>query len=228
MDGIPYDIALISDVPHILKNIRNALLNNDTFKIHDEYVEIFGLSTNEVRLSTIQKICELQKDMELKIAPHLKPSMVNKKMSSFERMRVKPARAVLSRKTANAIRFCVDHYPLHFNQDDITTAVFIEQIGDWYETMNNGKFELAFSKYKPEVYAECVTWLENFMYFFSSTKMHSSQHEDALKPTQKGVLMTTKSTVTLQKDLLNTGFKYVLSSRFSNDPKKILFDFSTN
>ena len=101
--------------------------------------------------------------------------------------------------------------------DDVTTAVFIEQVGDWYEVMNNNKIELCFSKHKPQAHEECLQWLEHFMYFFSSTKMHSSQQQDSLKPTQKGVLMTTKSIVTLQKTLLDNGFDFVLSSRFSND-----------
>ena len=73
MEGIPYKIAMISDVPHILKNIRNGLLKNKVFTIDDKYVHKYNLKTNEVRLSTIQKVVDIQKDMELKIAPHLKP-----------------------------------------------------------------------------------------------------------------------------------------------------------
>ena len=129
VEGIPYKIAMISDVPHILKNIRNGLLKNKVFTIDDKYVQKFNLKTNEVRFSTIQKVVDLQKDMELKIAPHLKPHMVDRNMSSFSKMRVTPARAVLSRNTANAIRFCVKHYPSQFTDEDLTTAVFIEHIG---------------------------------------------------------------------------------------------------
>ena len=46
---------MISDVPHILKNIRNGLLNNKVFQIDEKYVKQFDLATNEVRLSTIKK-----------------------------------------------------------------------------------------------------------------------------------------------------------------------------
>ena len=124
---------MISDVPHILKNIRNGLLNNKVFTIADKYVEKYDLATNEVRLSTIKKVSDLQKNCELKIAPHLKPHMLSPKMSSFERMRVNPARALLSRDTANAIRFCVEHYPYQFTKEDLTTAVFIEKIGKFIQ-----------------------------------------------------------------------------------------------
>ena len=218
IEGIPHKIALISDVPHILKNIRNALLNNKVFKIDDRFVKEFKLSTNEVRLSTIEKVVNLQSNMELKIAPHLKPSMINPKMSGFDRMRVNPARSVLSQETANAIRFCTEHYD-NFNHEDLTTALFIEHIGDWFEIMNNRKISFAFSKHKPEEYDKHLDWLIHFMDFFSTTKMHKSQKDNSLKPTQKGVLLTTMSILMVQKDLLlpENGFDFVLSARFSND-----------
>ena len=69
--GIPYPICAVSDVPHILKNIRNGLVNNKVYYIDDEYVKSHNLKTNEVRLETIQKLIDLQENMELKIAPHL-------------------------------------------------------------------------------------------------------------------------------------------------------------
>ena len=76
---------------------------------------------------------------------------------------------------------------------------------------------MAFSNYKPETHERYVNWLGHFVDFFTSTKLHPSQKDDALKPTQKGVLLTTHSILMLQKELLNVGFDFVLSSRFSND-----------
>ena len=76
-----------------------------------------------------------------------------------------------------------------------------------------------FSFENPEKYDEYLDWLIHFMEFFSSTKLHSTQKQNALKPTQKGVLLTTMSILMLQKDLLlpENGFEFVLSARFSND-----------
>ena len=79
-------------------------------------------------------------------------------MSSFSKMRVTPARAVLSRNTANAIRFCVKHYPSQFTDEDLTTAVFIEHIGDWYEICNNHRRGIAFSYYNREAHERYVNW----------------------------------------------------------------------
>ena len=101
------------------------MISNFCPSIDKKYVEEFDLTTDEVRLFTIKKVVDLQENMELKIAPHLKPNMVNPNMSGFEKMRVNPARSVLSRETANAIRFCVQHYPEKFDCEDLTTAVFI-------------------------------------------------------------------------------------------------------
>ena len=90
--------------------------------------------------------------------------------------------------------------------------------GDWYEIMNNKKFALAFSKNKPDIHDKYMDWLIHFMDFFATTTLHKSQKESVLKPTQKGVLMTTLSVLQLQHFLLDiVGFQYVLSARFSND-----------
>ena len=72
VEGIPYPICAVSDVPHLLKNIRNGLLNNKVYYIDDTYVKAHNLTTNEVRISSIQKLIDLQENMELKIGEFLR------------------------------------------------------------------------------------------------------------------------------------------------------------
>ena len=148
------------------------------------------------------------------LAPHLKTKSLE--LSSFERMRVNPARSVLSRETASAIRYCVEYYPEIFNDDDLTTAFFLEATADWFNICNNRSFKLAFSKKKPEVHKEYVDWLKWYMEFYCSMKLSEKQGA-SLKPTQKGLIMATSSILILQESLLDSGFEFVLSARFTND-----------
>ena len=100
-----------------------------------------------------------------------------------------------------------------------------EHVGDWYEIMNNRRISLAFSENKPDVYEKYVNWLGHFMDFFTTIKLHPSQKDNALKPTQKGVFLTTTSILMLQKELLQSGYEFVLTARFTNDciGKKLSF-----
>ena len=89
------DIAILADVPHLLKSIRNSLYNNKTIEIHEEFVKEANLPTNKVQWSVIEAVYEFQKDSEWPLAPHLKKEYL--KLSTWSKMNVKPARAVLSK-----------------------------------------------------------------------------------------------------------------------------------
>ena len=85
-----------------------------------------------------------------------------------------------------------------------------------YEICNNRKISRAFSYKNPELHEEFVTFLTWFMGFYGSMKLHVNQ-KNALKPTQEGVLLSTTSLLYLQKKLLDAGYDFVLTGRFSND-----------
>ena len=89
------EIAILADVPHLLKSIRNSLYNNKEISIHKEFVEEAELPTDKVYWAAIEAVHEFQKDKEWPIAPHLKKEYL--KLSSWSKMNVRPAKAVLSK-----------------------------------------------------------------------------------------------------------------------------------
>ena len=122
-------LAAFADVPHLLKAMRNALLNHGELRIHPEFVTSANLTTDVVSLEVIVRLLKFKAEREGSIAPHLTEKSLD--LGHFGKMKVNPARALLSRETAVAIKFVVAHYPEFFSQDDLTTAFFCDMVGEW-------------------------------------------------------------------------------------------------
>ena len=214
-------MAMLADVPHILKNIRNALLNNGTIWLSPDILREADLvPESSANYNVIVRLYHFLQDQKkqghlLTLAPHLTKEAIFP--GPFAKMKVNLARSVMSKETAVAIRFVVQHYPEKFHKEDLTTAFFIESVDNWYNIMNNRKLSLAFSRKNPEAHAEVISYLVWFMSMYGSCKLHHKQQDDTLKPSQEGVLLSTSSILYLQEKLLNQGFDWVLSARFSND-----------
>ena len=192
--------------------MRNALYNNKELTIHDSFVEEEDLPSNTVYWAAIEAVVEFQKNSEWPLAPHLKPEYI--KLNTWTKMNVRPARAVLSKETAQAINVLVNKYGKP--KEWLTTAYFCACVSDWFDIMNNRRRSMAFSYKKREVHEEFTAYLKWFMRFYSSMKLHPNQ-KSGLKPSQKGVLISTSSVLYLQVILLDEGFVFVLTARFSND-----------
>ena len=203
---------MLADVPHLLKSIRNALYNNKELTIAEEFVQEAELPSNKVYWAAIEAVVEFQENMDWPLAPHLKKEYI--KLTSFSKMNVPPAKAVLSKETAEAINILVNKYGKP--REWLTTAYFCTCVSDWYDIMNNRKVSIAFSYKNMEAHEEFTSYLKFFMRFFSSMKLHPNQ-KGGLKPSQKGVLLSTSSVLYLQMVLLDEGYVFVLTARFSND-----------
>ncbi|KAL1476312.1 hypothetical protein MTO96_036603, partial [Rhipicephalus appendiculatus] len=77
----------------------------------------------------------------------------------------------------------------------------------------------AFSYSKPEEYDKAVSFMLFFMNLFRDIKIA----DGSWKPVQTGVLLSTTSILSLQKDLLKEGYKFVLTARFTQDSLENLF-----
>ena len=74
------------DPPHILKNLRDHLTNNQKIIIQTEFVKKYDLPSNVVNIEHIKKLLELDSNLVLKLTPYLKESCI--KPSHFEKMKV--------------------------------------------------------------------------------------------------------------------------------------------
>ena len=215
--GVPHEILIIPDPPHLLKCARNALYNNKEITLSDEDVFEFQLPTNKVKWEYIVKLLKFQeKNRQLKICPHL--SLKDVAPNNQEKMNVKFATHVFSEATATAIDFCVKHYPQEFPEEALTTSFFLRKAAQFFNQMMSRAQSMAFSFARLEEFEKTVSNLEWFADFYSRIKLHKSQ-KDSLKPSQHGVKKATKNMIQLALFMLEQeGMVYLKPGLVSNDP----------
>ena len=210
------EIYILADPPHLLKNIRNALFNHGEFTIHPYYVEELDLPSNKVKFEHIKKMVDFQEERQLKICPHLSHADID--IGKYGKMKVKYAKHVLSRETADSLEFCHKHYPQDFPIEVMTTSVFCAKIGKYYDQMTSRGIALAFSKKKPEELQQAFDYLRWFVRFYCSLTI-GKKHKGGLLPTQRGVILATTSMIDLTIFMLEQeGVKFVRPGMISNDP----------
>ena len=216
-EGKTLQCSMMPDPQHLIKSIRNALFNNKVIYIHPTFQKEAELTTNEVTYAAIWKVVNfIDKKNELKILPRVTKQALE--IGQFTKMKVNLARAVLSQEVAKAIEFCVANYPHQFTKDDLATAFFCKAVSKWYDVVTAKNWQLALSLDKPEKYEETIKELKWFMSFYSTMKLHPTQ-QDSLKPSQKGVLLSTTSLMGIAEDFLKKeGFRSFRLGLANNDP----------
>ena len=202
---------MIADPPHLLKNTRNAWVKHKQFVMHQEFVDQYKLKTPYICLSVIEAVIDFQEGKELKIAPNLKREYINLK-NSFVKMDVAPAKHVLSRETARAIRFVAKkkNMPPHFE----TAAVFCDVYGEFIDIATSRTSSISFNSYNLH---ERIAFLENFKRFFGSLQLCGAQDE-GFWPVQRGTLLTCTSLINLSKRLIqNEEFVFFMGARVISD-----------
>ena len=208
------EICIMADVPHLLKNMRNAFMNQKSLKIHQEFVSEYNLPNNLVKFEHIRSLILFDSVRSLKIAPHLNTSFLN--LGNYQKMKVSFASKLLSQATGHALRLLVKEYK--YPKEILTTAHFCEMVGRWYEIMASRKKFHSFIADQTQENDIKIAFLNKFMTFYCSMTLHDSQKE-SFKPTQTGVILSTFSIIKLQKRLLEKdGFEYFLPGKTTNDP----------
>ena len=211
-DEDPLELVLLCDVPHLLKAARNALLNNKEFTVPEEMVKKYKLPSDKIKYSVIEKLINFVGKKEMKISPHLKKQFL--KLNNFTKMNVDPAKYVLSREAAAAIRWCIKNYPDDFPPEDETTAHFCEMVSTFYDLGNSRTSSICY--HKSNLDRRCAM-MEEFRDYYISLKM-SDKQRDGLKPSQKGVILSVNGLNWLAKFfILEQEFDFFLPGRVSND-----------
>ena len=205
-------VRVFADPPHLLKNIRNALVNYD-FELPDSIVKKYNLPSNLVKMDHIKQLYEYELRREDKLAPRLSKDCVFVK--GFNKMNVNFARNALSRDVAAALRSLVTLEK--FPQEVLTTAFFCERIGKWYDLATARAPHLGFSLSKPEKLDSALDFLDEMMYIMDTTMFYA--HQKLGRPDiVRGFLLSTTSLKELVNSCLSgKGYKFVLSGRFTSD-----------
>lgn len=211
-------IYLFYDSVHLIKNIRNNLLQRKRFifpdfffnKLHDE----IKFSSGEIRWKLFhdvyEKDCSL--DANMKAAQMLNANALhpgNCKQS------VPPALAIFHPTTSAAIE---TYFP-----DQKNAADFLKLINTWW-TVSNSKHRFntrhrignaaVDGDNKPEFLREIADWIERW----DAMKIPSSEFFTLSAQTSAALRTTLRCHANLIEDLLSEGYDFVLTSRFQSDP----------
>lgn len=209
-------VYIFADVPHLFKNIKAMLMSNKIIYLPSDVQQKYGLPTKEVCSSHIVELLAHEEQHCFKLAPKLTEEDLLP--NHFNKMKVSTSTNVIAHTVSSALKFLAEvlHKPAY-----LTTAWFLDQVERWFYLMSSRYSSCALSKFNDRVYSESITFLKDFMYLFSKMEVGLKK---IWKPSQTGVLISTESMLELQAYLLEIrGYKYVLTSRFSQDCLENLF-----
>lgn len=203
------------DVPHLMKNLKSALVRGQICTIPPEIVAKENLSSNEVSICPVKDLVNLR-GMSLKIAPNLSQNALQP--SHFEKMKVGPAMNVFSKATSAGLRYMVEQeqQPTSYR----TTVWFLEQVDHWFDIMSSLHPVMALSRHKIEEYQKAIKFLQQIIQLFRGLKIGKM---GSWKPVQKGISMATTTVLSIQQDMLAQGHMFVLTSRFTQNCPENLF-----
>lgn len=216
----PYDdtrkIYIFADVPHLFKNIKNMLISNKLINLADSITDEYKLPSNTVKASHIVDIIKYQEPLQFKLVPKL--SEADLMPSHFQKMKVRTSTNVISRPVSSALRFLSNELKItEYN----TTAWFIDIIETWFTLMSSRHPSVALSLKNMQAYDEAISHLQKTMSIFQRMNVGS---RNLWKPSQTGLLISTKSMLDIQEDCLkNKGYAFILTSRFTQDCLENLF-----
>jgi hypothetical protein len=70
-------IYFLADGPHLLKNIKNCLVQNKSIQLSPYFVEKYKLPSNLVKIEHIKTFCDEEETVDLKFAPKLSVDLLN-------------------------------------------------------------------------------------------------------------------------------------------------------
>lgn len=208
-------IAFIPDPHHLIKSIRNGLFTHEVLHLSDEFVTKLELPSNKVKLKYILDLAAFDEKRQLKVAPHIKPKDVV--IQNYSKMKVAPAKRLLSKRTAVALEFMVEHHG--WPEEALATANFCHFIGHWIDIMSCKTEVLAFSLHDEVKYNEQIEFMKGFQKFI--TGIYTSKRQKMYKPWAKGALMATESMIWLSNYLLKEvdhKFNYLMGGHLLGDP----------
>ncbi|XP_042148916.1 uncharacterized protein LOC121837373 [Ixodes scapularis] len=206
-------LYFMADVPHLLKRIKSACLKFQVI-IPDDIVENFELPTNKVNFQYVRQLARRDSERQLKLAPQLTTEALER--GQFSSMKVNVAMRVLSRDTAAALRYLVEHE--HWNRQALTTAWFVDNVRKWFDLMSNRSPQMALGQAHMEIYENTIKFLKMMTTLYRNLRVTKGGPQmEPYKPWQSGAVLSTSCVLELHEVLLQEGFKFVLTGRLSQD-----------
>lgn len=204
-------LFFFSDYVHLFKCMRNNLLNQRSFLLPEgevsisHFVNLLKLDTNNGGLRAVPKLT----------TNHVEPN-------NLQRMNVRLAVQLFSNSVADGMRFYQEQGKLALNTCDATIS-FVRRLNRLFDILN-AKLPVCGLRIDSDnmtFLEECLQWLDAWETHIRRPDVNCKKF---LSPsTSAGLRVTLHSTIDLSKILLQSGFKYVLTSRLSQDPLEVCF-----
>ncbi|KAK3910961.1 Transposable element P transposase [Frankliniella fusca] len=165
-------LFFLSDVPHLLKTIRNCFLNSrwDNKRSRRKMVK----NNSRISWDYIVKLYESKRGKTLRKSFKLNP--MNVFPDSYARMKVKYAGQVLSKTVS--LDLLSQGWP-----EVKETALFIDKVNDWFDCLNGAHSAISKKKNKPNVAAYTSVsdprfdLLDNFLSYLEEWEMEAKNHD---------------------------------------------------
>lgn len=127
------NIFIVPDVCHLLKNLKNAMLNKCII-LPTQYIEKLNLPTRVMTGEHVKTLWKRETDnkKELRFLCNLKHAFLYH--DNFQKMNVSAAINFFSIRTASALEIAVKNNVLH--KDGLSTAHFIRIIHEWFSLLS--------------------------------------------------------------------------------------------
>ena len=205
-------LYFMADVPHLIKNLKGALVNHSTISYGDKTISI----------RPIKHLAKYQDSRELKLAPKLTLASVT--ASQFEKMKVSNATRVLSNSVSSALVWMVENNVMETSlvKEALDTAWFIKKVNHWFDRMFSRHAGLALSYTNIQKYDLAIQDLTEFVSIAREMKIGV---QNRWKPVQTGIILSTSTVISLADTLLTSrnGFQFLLTSRLTQDCLENLF-----
>ncbi|CAG5048305.1 unnamed protein product [Parnassius apollo] len=205
-------IYYIFDAPHLIKNVRNNLMQYD-FHFGDsiaKYDHIVKFYNQDIRKS-------------LRLVPKLNNSHI--KPTNFEKMKVCYATQLLSKSVANGIRTYIDNNEIE--ESGIDTANFLMMMNNLFDSLNTynvrNKYEY---KRAYEGNESQKVFFKQMLSFFKDLKLKNPKNGNYVTSRVRfidGFQITITSIMLLFDDLRVEGFNFLMTRRCNQDALENLF-----
>ena len=205
-------LYFMADVPHLLKNMRNCLEKHH-IAIPKEIVNSHKLPSSHAEMTHIEAVVKLQETSELRLAPGLSEKVVHP--GQYGKMKVNSATKIFSHSTAVALTSLAESGSIDANA--ATTAWLCETFNKWFDIMSNRVFKAALF-----MHGKKISTLEEMICLVRELKVGSQCA--ALKPWQKGMMLSTNTVIALHQELVKDGdYTFLLTCRLTQDCLENLF-----
>lgn len=176
------NLFIIGDAVYIFKNLKQALVNNETVIISDDIVLKYNIPSNKIELKHFFELIDIQNDCELLLTPKLtKDDIV---CNNFNKMKVSKAKHIFSNDVSSSLQLLADK---NNKPEYITTAWFVKIVCKWFSLMTSRQCKSALGKINKDIYNENIAFLNEVIDIFQKLKIGTGQ----FKPVQRGIIIST-------------------------------------